>query len=91
MQIMKFQIGKSGITPGTILSLKNALKRHKIVRVAVLKGAGPEKARVEAMAKQLEQDLDNAVRSRIIGFTIILRRIKMLEEESISKPRKSSK
>lgn len=79
LQMMKFQIGKGGISEGTIASLRNALKTHKVVRVSVLKSAAPTKAKVLEMAQELKAKLI-AVNTRVVGFTIIVRRIKLVEK-----------
>jgi RNA-binding protein YhbY len=74
MNEMKFQIGKNGVTAGTIESLKLAFKTHKQVRVSVLKGAVRDKEKVREMAEQIASSLDGNFKCRIIGFTIIMRK-----------------
>jgi len=70
----KFQIGKSGINPGIIESLKLAFKNHKEVRVSVLKSTGRDKQKIKQMASEIQEKLGIHVDYRIIGFTIILRK-----------------
>ncbi len=72
---MKFQIGKSGVTPGVIESLELAFKTHKIIRISVLKGAVRDKEKVKEMAEELTQGLKGEYKYKIIGFTIVLRRV----------------
>ncbi len=74
--MIKFQIGKAGITDGTVQSLRNALKTHKIIRVSVLKGAAPDKAKVASMAQELRTLFKDTIGIRVVGFTIIVRRLK---------------
>lgn len=73
-----FQIGKFGMTPGVIDALSLVLKTHKQVRIAVLKASGRDKEKTRAIAQQLIHALaaktHHAFTTRIIGFTIILRR-----------------
>jgi len=83
---MKFQIGKFGVTEGILESLRLAFKKHKIVRISVLKSAERDRSRI----KEIGESLANGLRTkehefvyRIIGFTIILRKV--------SKERRASK
>jgi RNA-binding protein YhbY len=69
---MKFQIGKNGISEGTLLSLKNAFKKHKIVRVSILRGAVRDKTRVKEMAEELMVKLGEGYKYRVIGFVIVI-------------------
>ena len=69
---MKFQIGKSGVTEGTITSLNNAFKTHKSVRVSVLKSAAPSKDKIEELVAHLARRLSGSFSYKIIGFTIVL-------------------
>ena len=48
--LMKFNIGKNGLTSGVIESLNNAFKTHKVVRIHVLKGAVRDREKVKKMA-----------------------------------------
>ncbi len=76
MNITKFQIGKLGITPGTIDSLLLAFKNHKQVRVSVLKSSGRDRNSMADLASELSNKLNeksgNKYSPKIIGFTIIL-------------------
>ena len=72
MQILKFQIGKNGLTKGTIDSLKLGLKNHNQIRVAVLKSAMRDRDKMSDIAERIKKELNNSCDSRIIGFTIIL-------------------
>ena len=70
----KFQIGKSGITEGTIESLKLAFKTHKQVRISLLKSTGHTKEKTKEIAEQIKSKLPFKTDYKIIGFTIILRK-----------------
>lgn len=69
---MKFQIGKSGITPGTLEALENAFKTHHQVRISILKSAARDKNEIIKIADSIVKDLPTPTQYRIIGFTIIL-------------------
>ena len=76
LSIAKFQIGKNGLTEGTIEALSLVFKTHKQVRISVLKSSGRDKSNIEDMAKKLSIELGLLTKTkytvRIIGFTIIL-------------------
>jgi len=72
----KFQIGKNKITDGLINSINLALKTHKQARISVLKSAAREREEIKKMAEELCQKLSVKCTNRIIGFTIILRKIR---------------
>lgn len=77
---VKFQIGKSGITAGTIESFKLAFKTHRQLRISVLKSAGRDRNSTREMASKIQEKLGFPTGSRIIGFTIILVRLKKLRK-----------
>lgn len=68
----KLQIGKLGITPGTIESLSLAFKNHKQIRISVLKSSGRNKENMKKMAEDMISQLKEKCDYRVIGFTIIL-------------------
>lgn len=72
---MKFQIGKGGITQGVIESLTLAFKTHKKIRISVLKNSVRDKTKVREMAEELADRLQGDYNPKIIGFTIILRKV----------------
>ena len=75
----KFQIGKLGITSGIIQSFESALKTHKQIRISVLKSAGRDREKVKKIASEISEKLEKfEVKSKykIIGFTIILKKLK---------------
>lgn len=71
---LKFQIGKNGITDGVIEFLDNAIKVHKTIRISVFKSSGRDRESIREMAKELENRIAYPSATKIIGFTIILRR-----------------
>ncbi len=70
--IAKFQIGKNGLTPGVVESLKNALKNHTQVRVSVLKSTGRNQEMMQKIVEELQKALPSTARFRVIGFTIVI-------------------
>jgi RNA-binding protein YhbY len=73
---VKFQIGKNGLTEGVIQSLNLALKEHSRVRISVLKSSGRDKVTIKQMAESIRSKVVYDCDYRIIGFTIILIRVK---------------
>ena len=74
MVSMNFQIGKSGLTPGVMESLRLAAKNHSEVRISILKSADRDKELVKRMALDIEKSLDFPCKCRVLGYTIILRK-----------------
>ena len=76
MNIAKFQIGKLGVTEGTVDSLLLAFKNHKQVRVSALKSSGRDRNSIKDLALELSNKLNQKSKLKfdykIIGFTIIL-------------------
>jgi RNA-binding protein len=69
--ISTFQIGKNGLTEGTINSLKLSLKNHKQVRISVLKSATRNRTELISLAQKIKSQIPKSD-YKIIGFTIIL-------------------
>lgn len=76
-QVLKFQIGKNGLTEGVIQSLSLAFKTHKQIRVSVLKSSGRTRENIVEIAEKIKSGLSVKIEYKIIGFTIIL--IKQLD------------
>lgn len=71
-----FQIGKKGLTAETILAIENMFKSHSQVRVSVLRSAARDKPTISAMASEICSKLPFNCIFKVIGFTIILRKIR---------------
>ena len=72
---MKFQIGKSGITAGILESLQNAFKTHKKIRVHTLKTSNRDREKIKEMAEELVSKLQGNYNYKIVGFTIIMKKV----------------
>jgi len=70
----QIQLGKQGINENFILTLKSHFKKHENVRVSVLKSAGHDKNKVKSYAEEILDKLGRNYTSKIIGFTIILKK-----------------
>lgn len=71
-KLAKFQIGKNGVTEGTIESLTSALKNHKQIRISMLPSSGRNRDSIHKTALELESKLPFKLKTKVIGFTIIL-------------------
>jgi RNA-binding protein YhbY len=70
----EIQIGKNGVTENFINSLKNNFKTHTNIRISVLKSSGRDRDKIKEMSKQILEGLGKNYTSRIIGFTIVLKK-----------------
>lgn len=68
------QLGKQGITENFIDSLRNNFKYNDNVKISVLKGAGHEKEKVKIFSEQILDSLGKNYTSRIVGFTIFVKK-----------------
>ena len=72
---IKFQIGKNGVTNGVIESLGLVFKNRKHVRISVLKSGTRDREKTKQMAEEISNKLGGSYRYKIIGFTIVMRKI----------------
>ncbi|MBX4212254.1 YhbY family RNA-binding protein [Candidatus Pacearchaeota archaeon] len=76
--VATFQIGKAGLTEGVIESLLAALKNHRQVRISVLQSSGRDRNSMESLAEDMKNMLSEKQSgnyyTKIIGFTIILKK-----------------
>lgn len=72
--IPEIQVGKNGLTEGTIGVLKNTFKTHEDVKVSILKSVKRDKEMVENIAKEIIDKLGVNYTYRIVGFTIAIKK-----------------
>jgi len=70
--IGELQLGKLGITNNFVKTLKTYFKNHKNVKISVLKSAGREN--IKKYSKEILEKLGKNYTSKIIGFTINLKK-----------------
>lgn len=76
-KVSTIQIGKLGITNNFISSLKDYFKNNKDLKISVLKSARENgKKDVENYQKEILDKLGNNFKSRIIGHTICIKRLR---------------
>jgi RNA-binding protein YhbY len=71
-QLKKLQIGKNGLTPEFLETLKHQFDNTKTLKISVLKTGGRES--LENYSKKMIEHLGNRFTYRIIGFTITLKK-----------------
>lgn len=73
--IVKYQMGKAGLTDNFIQTVKSGFVNHKIAKIALLKTSTRDKEEMKKMAeeicKKLEDEKSRYV-SKIIGFTLVI-------------------
>lgn len=74
--IPRIQLGKKGISENFIRDLNNHFKKHKNVKVSVLKSAGHDKQKVKEMSETILQELGKNYCAKTIGFTIALKKLR---------------
>ena len=75
--LIVMQLGKGGITDNFISTLQNHFKKHQNVKVSVLKSILPEtggKKMVKEYSEQILEKLGKNYTSRVIGFTISVKK-----------------
>ena len=73
---MIINIGKNGLTDGVLTLIKNGFKDRETIKISVLKAAGHTKENVTEISNKILQTLGDKYLSRIIGFTIVIKKLK---------------
>jgi RNA-binding protein YhbY len=74
MALVKLQIGKNGLTEGFIETLKLAFKNNDAARISVLQSGTRDRKELEKMNEKLLKSLGVSYTSKVIGYTIALRK-----------------
>lgn len=74
-QIGTIQLGKNGLTEGFFVALEHLFKKHKNVKVSVLKSVCREKLALQELSREILSRLGNNYSSRIIGYTIAIKKL----------------
>lgn len=75
---MHMNLGKNGLTAGSMEMIQNAFKKHKQIRITVLKSFTRDREKIKETGNSIISNLGKNYRLRIIGFTIILNRKKQI-------------
>jgi CRS1 / YhbY (CRM) domain. len=71
---LKLQIGKNGITQGFLEALQKLFEIRENIKICVLKSGGHEREKVKQMETEILNFLGNRYTSRIVGFTIFIKK-----------------
>lgn len=73
-KIGNIQIGKQGITDNFIETLKNHFKKSENIKISILKSATRDRNEMKNLSNNLLNKLGEKYTSRIIGFTIVVKK-----------------
>lgn len=81
--IVTFQLGKQGLTQGTLELLKKTFKNHDLVKISVLKSCTRNRDEVRTISDRICSELEKSeareFTSKIIGFTLNIRKLKKIK------------
>ena len=72
--IVKFQLGKQGLSKEFIDNLRKSFKRNKTVKISLLKNYSRDKDKIKETGEKICKEL--GCKYRLIGFTLILKKCK---------------
>ncbi len=72
--IAHVQLGKNKVTPNFIQTLKGIFENHDMIKISVLKSCSRDKQEIKDMSNQILEGLGKKYTSKIIGFTLILKK-----------------
>ena len=73
-KITTVNIGKNGLTEGTLELIKSHFKTRENVKIILLKSAGHDKKTTKEIAEKIQESLGKNYTHRVIGFTICLKK-----------------
>ncbi len=68
------QLGKNGLTNGFYEAITNIFKKHKNVKISVLKSICRNKAELKKITQKILDNLGNNYTARTIGYTIAVKK-----------------
>ena len=74
MVVKEIQLGKNGITDNFLENLNNYFLKSRTVKISVLPSARESKEDVKKYAKEILDLLGEYYTSKVIGFTIVLKK-----------------
>lgn len=74
MVLIKLQLGKKGLTPGFIETLKSNFKNTENIRVSLLPSSTRDRKEVGQLAEKILAELGENYTCNIIGYTLVLRK-----------------
>ena len=74
--IREIQLGKNGVTINFIESLRHQFNNCNNVKISVLKSCCRDKAELQKMTEEILNHLGKNYTSRVIGYTINIKRLR---------------
>jgi len=68
------QLGKNGLTQGFYDALANSFKKHKNMKISVLKSSCRDKTELKEITEKILDFLGTKYKARIIGYTIAIKK-----------------
>lgn len=75
------QIGKNGLTAAIFENIKNFFKKHRDVKIILLKSAGHDKKTAKEIAEKIQAELGEKYTYKIVGFTIFLKKWRKVQND----------
>jgi len=83
-EIVTFQLGKQGFTQGTLELLKKTFKNHDLIKISVLKSCTRDRNEIKTLSDKICSELQKSegreFGSKIIGFTLNIRKLKKIKK-----------
>jgi RNA-binding protein YhbY len=85
--IREIQLGKNGLTENFICNLKHHFDNTKNVKISVLKSCCRDREELKKINEEILEKLGNKYNSRIIGYTIVIKKWRRdIRKENSSEP-----
>ncbi|HNZ51769.1 MAG: CRS1 / YhbY (CRM) domain protein [Candidatus Diapherotrites archaeon ADurb.Bin253] len=81
--IRQIQLGKNGVTEQFISNLKHHFNNTKNVKVSVLKSCCRDREELREINEKILRELGNNYTSRIIGYTIVIKKWRRDRRENL--------
>ncbi|MEM4182037.1 MAG: YhbY family RNA-binding protein [Candidatus Pacearchaeota archaeon] len=75
-QIKKFQLGKNGVSENFVEQIKKSFVDTKRIKISVLRSCCRDREELKKIAEKIKNKLGENFDYRIIGFTIVLIKLK---------------
>ena len=72
----RIQLGKNGLTENFMNTLKNHFKKHNVIKISVLKSCCRDRGELKKISEEILESLGKKYRIRIIGYTIIIKKLR---------------
>ncbi len=82
VNMTRLNLGKNGLTPGFIENLKKNFTKVEHVRISLLKSSTRDKEEVKKWTEEILKSLGVNYTSKIIGYTIILRKWRKCKDKT---------